>query len=799
MRRVARRFETLEHRRLLAFRVIEQQVLVSDVDLDGTRAIFAADLDGDGNQDVLAATVPQNGDEGALMWFRNQGRGDFQRRRTIESTSTVDVIAVDVDGDKDLDVVASNTTGTVWYENDGFGQFGNAISISPFIGEVATADLDLDGDQDLVVRGLGRQTKWYENQAGDGFVEHVIDTDRSTSFAIVDMDRDGDVDVVLGKQSLVVSLHRNDGTGTFEEAETLVTLEAAAVHLEFGDIDRDNDLDFVVGSNQVLVFSNENGVFDRRVVPLEDSLQLPTDMSLLDLDVDGDIDLILGIRVSGVSDSVAWYPNEGGGAFADMEPLALGVLAGVQVVVSDLDNDELPDLISGGGLIPDFEGLGYQRQLSPGVFQLNELQPSRKTAIATNSDGATSTSLVDLNQDGFLDVLAVSFWDGRVSTHLYDPVQLGFGDRQLIGVEFGARRVDAGDLDDDQIPDVVVASDEGIVWWKNDGATNFVNRTVVSPTEASYVETGDFDGDGGIDLLAVIRHEDQRENPFEVVIHRNNQDGTFSTPLAVSNSRNQQSASFVDVDQDGDLDLVEMDRGEFSVYSYNSGEFQLSSTTTTLANIEFPEAPLVQGDYDGDGDLDVYQFRSTFGEILLFENKGDATFATRLIQFANVNLDSNDGMFADGLLTDWDNDGDQDVVAYGNTRIGSLAEGLPREGEELVWFENLGDWNYGKRQTIVKGVPEDLLIPSLLASDIDRNGTLDFLSAHHGRPSGGIKAYFSRIDGDANNDGSVDFADFLLLSNNFQQTDAVWADGDFDGNGVVEFADFLLLSANFGR
>ncbi len=54
------------------------------------------------------------------------------------------------------------------------------------------------------------------------------------------------------------------------------------------------------------------------------------------------------------------------------------------------------------------------------------------------------------------------------------------------------------------------------------------------------------------------------------------------------------------------------------------------------------------------------------------------------------------------------------------------------------------------------------------------------------------------LDGDANRDGEINFADFLVLSSNFGKMDAIWADGDFDGNGVVDFADFLLLSENFG-
>lgn len=53
--------------------------------------------------------------------------------------------------------------------------------------------------------------------------------------------------------------------------------------------------------------------------------------------------------------------------------------------------------------------------------------------------------------------------------------------------------------------------------------------------------------------------------------------------------------------------------------------------------------------------------------------------------------------------------------------------------------------------------------------------------------------------GDADNDGTVGFADFLILSQNFGQPEAVWAQGDFDMDGEVAFSDFLGLSSNFGK
>ena len=54
------------------------------------------------------------------------------------------------------------------------------------------------------------------------------------------------------------------------------------------------------------------------------------------------------------------------------------------------------------------------------------------------------------------------------------------------------------------------------------------------------------------------------------------------------------------------------------------------------------------------------------------------------------------------------------------------------------------------------------------------------------------------LPGDIDGNGEVAFADFLILSANFNQDVEPDTNGDLDGNGTVNFADFLILSANFG-
>jgi hypothetical protein len=55
-----------------------------------------------------------------------------------------------------------------------------------------------------------------------------------------------------------------------------------------------------------------------------------------------------------------------------------------------------------------------------------------------------------------------------------------------------------------------------------------------------------------------------------------------------------------------------------------------------------------------------------------------------------------------------------------------------------------------------------------------------------------------RLNGDADFDGEVQFADFVILSEQFAQA-GLWSQGDFNADGEVQFPDFVILSNNFGQ
>lgn len=119
--------------------------------------------------DVLFAS---SGDDDITFVENEDGAGTFDATRSVvlgTGDGASSVIAADVDGDGDMDIVAAfRFDGYImWYENiDGVGDFaaGEAIAIEGGPNHVVAADFDADGDFDLVCASFdsGRLV-WFEN------------------------------------------------------------------------------------------------------------------------------------------------------------------------------------------------------------------------------------------------------------------------------------------------------------------------------------------------------------------------------------------------------------------------------------------------------------------------------------------------------------------------------------------------------------------------------------------------------------------------------------------------------------
>ena len=126
----------------------------------------------------------------------------FTARNIAVVGSGESVLAIDVDDDGDIDVLAaSKNDDTVnWYENDGSQSFTERI-ITTLADEVRSTyaiDVDGDGDVDALSASLADDTvAWYENDGSQSFTERVITNSADGARSVFAIDVDGDGEAVL--------------------------------------------------------------------------------------------------------------------------------------------------------------------------------------------------------------------------------------------------------------------------------------------------------------------------------------------------------------------------------------------------------------------------------------------------------------------------------------------------------------------------------------------------------------------------------------------------------------------------
>jgi len=173
--------------------------------VNGARSVVAADLDGDGALDAVVGSM----NDDSVSWFRNLGGGAFGSRELITTTAdfVLCVDAADMDGDGDMDVLsASRDDRTVaWYANDGTGGGWGRTLVSTDLDKptfVRAADLDGDGDTDVVATSLeyGLVARFLNGGVGDFPADSApvvgAGIQRASALALADMDLDGDMDVL---------------------------------------------------------------------------------------------------------------------------------------------------------------------------------------------------------------------------------------------------------------------------------------------------------------------------------------------------------------------------------------------------------------------------------------------------------------------------------------------------------------------------------------------------------------------------------------------------------------------------
>ena len=361
-------------------------------------------------------------------------------------------------------------------------------------------------------------------------------------------------------------------------------------------------------------------------------------------------------------------------------------------------------------------------------------------------DMGSGAGFADIDNDGDLDLYVVNIpgpFKGISSKKVKNlPANVLYrnnGDGTFTDITDSANVGDTGygmgcvfaDFDGDGYLDLYVTNYGENVLYRNNGDSTFTDVTQSSGVGCSLWSTGavfaDYDGDDDLDLyvcnyvkynLEMLQEKNMGANQvglygpgalnptvFESqdnVLYRNNGDGTFTdvtteAGVAALGGRSMQ-AIFSDFDNDNDVDLyVANDTSENHIYRNDgNGTFTDVSTESWAADFR-GSMGVTTGDYDSDGDIDLFithwidQENVLYRNLLMEDNNPkqvrfvDESYTTMLAEVSIKEIGWGTSLF------DYDNDGDLDIfVANGSTfqRLDEPEILIPQHNQ---LFQNDGD------------------------------------------------------------------------------------------------------------
>ncbi|HEY5745143.1 MAG TPA: FG-GAP-like repeat-containing protein, partial [Chryseolinea sp.] len=231
------------------------------------------DLDNDGWLDIAMNAMAETiSGEGSAL-YRSDGHGNFEKKFALPMVFTDANLATgDYDNDGDLDVAVSGWRGNddlgallKVYRNDGAWTFAEAVGDFKGIigGDLNWADMDTDGDLDLVVSGDQRgawssipTTRVYEIKKGifTGVENNsfLYRPDGSGSAVVADLDNDGVADVATSNGYYAgLDVFLNKGINNLTDMQTEL-MYSGSHYLDAVDFDNDNDLDLALEGKLVV-------------------------------------------------------------------------------------------------------------------------------------------------------------------------------------------------------------------------------------------------------------------------------------------------------------------------------------------------------------------------------------------------------------------------------------------------------------------------------------------------------------------------------------------------------------------
>lgn len=390
--------------------------------------------------------------------------------------------------------------------------------------------------------------------------------------------------------------------------------------------------------------------------------------AFLDYDQDGYIDIYAcsGTWIEGVSKMEKpaelpgnhLYHNKGDGTYEDVTKKAGvgGPWYSMGVTVGDFNNDGYPDMY-----ISNYGPNTLLKNNGNGTFT----DVTRRANVGGGKECSVGAAWLDYDNDSYLDLYVGNYlefdpnykyyyapdgfpgplaYDSQKDVLYHNNGDGTFNDvTEIMGitdVDGRAMGVAAADYDSDGFEDIFVANDHTLNYlWHNEGGKKFVDHGTMSGTAFSQageatismsIDFADFNGDG---LLDIFKSDDSYCSLYENMGNGIFSDKGVSSGISMAAAQFVGwSSSFADYDNDGDVDIFKTNGALKHLYGQedqmfnNDGTGKFMDVSLELGKYfsqEYVGRGACLGDYDNDGDLDIFIVNLNDHSIFLRNNKGN--------------------------------------------------------------------------------------------------------------------------------------------------------------------------------
>ena len=531
--------------------------------------------------------------------------------------------------------------------------------------------------------------------------DRTLQTSEVSDVFAADLNNDGFKDLIVGSNyaNNIIWYKNVDGNLQYESPKLIATQVNIPKSIYSSDLDGDGLADIIVASqfdDKVIWYKNlGNDEFSEEI--FIGSFDSPQSVIAEDLNNDGNDDILISALNEG---TVYCLFNAGNATFFSPQPVFISTdsYGPLRADLADLDNDTFLDLIftqSNGGIY-------WSKNLGNSAF-------ADASNIGTMSTSSENPEFIDLNADGFKDVIYNSNDQLVYNLNLQGN---SFSGINLLSSQIPSQFLVVEDIDNDGDEDIAFTANNTFKWIKNNN--NIFNELVTIATDLGYPKGFlllDLENDGTKEFIgASYSAEDLSKSRLSYFKLNQSEDAYEETILDIYLGAIRNVKVF-DVDNDGLDDVVS--GYKYLVWNKNMGNGIFSSLLllSDTSNEVFAYR-LEVADMNGDNLKDIVAIVSNKLEI--YKNEGDGRFT----MIYNINLIS---QAIDLELADVNNDNLSDiflVFAQYSNGVGKII--------------NSGAFAFNPISYIVNSTSGLTYMPSTISSgDVDNDGDTDLISGSY--------------------------------------------------------------------